>query len=146
MLNKNNDSLLRALPLLFMSSNPMKNEKSQKTTPIHISFDKRSPAAFATMFELLVDQSKSCVTTQLIDVLDQIVETGYPIVTKFFDESFYVTDQFKGLHALTWPESLNEERITATNTAFLCESYLQKCVTDDTYIEDEDKEKRDEAL
>ena len=83
---------MRAIPLLFMTSNPTLNLPGKKTTPIHIAFDKQSPAAFETMFELLVEQKRHCVTGQLFDVLKFIIESNSPSVISFFNESFYVTD------------------------------------------------------
>lgn len=61
------------LPLVFLHSNPMINKPGKKTTPIHIALDKQSPIAFETMFALLVDQRKVCVTSQLLDVLEAII-------------------------------------------------------------------------
>lgn len=69
------DSRIQMLPLIFLHSNPQLNKPGKKTTPIHIALDKQSPIAFETMFETLVDQQRVCVTSQLLDVLETIINS-----------------------------------------------------------------------
>lgn len=70
----------------------MLNDIGKKTTPIHIAIDKQSPMAFETMFKMLVDTPRLCITSQLLDVLDYIIDNGSETVLDFFSNSFYVTD------------------------------------------------------
>jgi hypothetical protein len=57
------DSRIKMLPLVFLHSKPQLNNPGKKHTPIHIALDKQSPISFESMFELLVDQRKVCVTS-----------------------------------------------------------------------------------
>ena len=68
-----NDARIKMLPLLFLHSDPTKNKPGQKTTPIHLALDKQSPMAFEIMLGLLKEQNKVCVTSQLLDRLEDIV-------------------------------------------------------------------------
>ena len=111
------------LPLVFLHSNPALNPPGKKTTPIHIALDKQSPIAFETMFELLVDQRKVCVTSQLLDVLDPIINSSSQSVLDFFNNCFYITDQYDGLRALEWEEE-GEELICATSSAYMTDAFL----------------------
>jgi len=74
--NRQDDSRVNMLPLVFLHSNPALNAPGKKTTAIHIALDKQSPIAFELMFELLVNQQKVCVTSQLLDVLDPIINSS----------------------------------------------------------------------
>lgn len=56
------------------------------------------------MMELLVDQHKVCVTSQLLDVLEVIINSNSQAVLDFFDNSFFITDQYAGLRALEWED------------------------------------------
>ena len=71
---KQDDSRINLLPQTFLHSSPKLNPAGKKTTPIHIALDKQSPIAFEIMFELLVNQNHICVTSQLLDVLPNIIE------------------------------------------------------------------------
>jgi len=72
---RSEDVRVNMLPLVFLHSDPMKNKPGKKTTPIHIALDKQSPISFELMFELLVHQRKVCVTSQLLDVLETIINS-----------------------------------------------------------------------
>jgi hypothetical protein len=72
---RSDDSRVNMLPLVFLHSNPLLNKPGKKTTAIHIALDKQSPISFESMFELLVNQRKVCVTAQLLDVLETIINT-----------------------------------------------------------------------
>ena len=85
------DQRILMLPLLFLHSNPALNPPGKKTTPIHIALEKKSPVAFATMFDLLVDQTKASISSQLLDVLEPIINSTSPGVLDFFNKSFFVT-------------------------------------------------------
>lgn len=106
----------------------MLNPKGKKTTPIHIAIDKQSPIAFETMFKMLIDMPKHCITTQLLDVLEYIIDDGSQTVLDFFDSSFYVTDQYSGLHALLWEDESADDMIVALPTAYLTKDFLQSIV------------------
>jgi len=121
------DARINMLPLVFLHSNPKFNPPGKRTTPIHIALDKQSPIAFETMFQLLVDQRKVCITSQLLDVLDPIINSSSPAVLDFFNNSFYITDQYDGLRALEWEEE-GEEKICATSTAYITDEFLQSLV------------------
>ena len=62
MRERTDDSRIKMIPLVFLHSNPALNKPGMKTTPIHIALDKQSPVAFETMFQLLVDQKRVCIT------------------------------------------------------------------------------------
>ena len=61
------------LPLLFLHSDPARNKPGGKTTPLHLALDKQSPMAFEIMMGLLKEQTKVCVTSQLLDRLEDII-------------------------------------------------------------------------
>ena len=79
------------------------------------------------MFSMLVQQQKVCVTSQLLDVLDPIINSTSQSVLDFFNNSFYITDQYAGLRALEWEEE-GEEKICATTTAYMTDEFLQSLV------------------
>lgn len=86
------DPRVNMLPMVFLHSNPQLNKPGKKTTPIHIALDKQSPISFDTMFAMLVNQTKICVTSQLLDVLETIISSQSQSVLDFFENSFYITD------------------------------------------------------
>lgn len=114
---------MKNLPLIFLHSNPALNAPGKKTTPIHIALDKQSPMAFSTMFELLVEKTKVCVTSQLLDVMEPIINSTSPAVLEFFNTSFYITDQYDGLRAFEWQKE-GDEMICATTSAYLTDEFL----------------------
>ena len=80
------------LPLLFLHSDPVKNKEGQQTTPLHLALDKQSPLAFGIMLDLLKEQNKVCITSQLLDRLEDIVNMESEVVLEFFSECFFTTD------------------------------------------------------
>ena len=122
------DPVLKMIPSLFLHSNPMLNPIGKKTTPIHIAIDKQSPMAFETMFKMLIDSPKLCITSQLLDVLEYIIENDSETVLDFFNNSFYVTDQFSGLHALLWEDESVDDMIIALPTAYISSEFIQAFV------------------
>ena len=80
------------LPLMFLHSDPYRNKPGHKTTPVHIALDKESPMSFELMLGLLKGQKKVSVTAQLLDRLEDIINSGSTVVNEFFDECFFVTD------------------------------------------------------
>lgn len=80
------------LALMFLHSDPSRNKPGQKTTPIHLALDKQSPLSFEIMLNLLKNQRKVSVTAQLLDRLQDMIDSGSPVVNEFFDECFFVTD------------------------------------------------------
>ena len=44
------------------------------------------------MLNLLKNQRKVSVTAQLLDRLQDMIDSGSPVVNEFFDECFFVTD------------------------------------------------------
>lgn len=132
------------LPLVFLHSNPQLNKPGKKTTPIHIALDKQSPISFETMFSLLVHQRKVCVTSQLLDVLETVINSQSQSVIDFFENSFYITDQYAGLRALEWEDMSSEEKITATASAYLTDEYMQSLVASKTEDEDEELDLEEE--
>ena len=56
------------------------------------------------MLQLFVDQKKVCVTSQLINKIDEIINSPSQAVLDFFNESFYITPQFDGPRALEWDD------------------------------------------
>ena len=82
------------LPLMFLHSDPARNKDGSKTTPLHLALDKQSPMAFEIMLNLLKDHTKVCVTSQLLDRLEDIIAQNSPVVNDLFNQSFFITDQF----------------------------------------------------
>ena len=122
---RSEDSRVKMLPLVFLHSNPQLNKPGKKTTPIHIALDKQSPISFETMFGLLVDQHKICVTSQLLDVLEVIINQKSQTVLDFFNNSFLITEQYSGLRALEWDDPNSDEKIVATSCAYLTDPTMQ---------------------
>ena len=97
---------------------------------------------------MLVEQHKGCVTGQLLDMLDTIIDSSSQSVLDFFDQSFYITDQFSGLRALEWEDPDSEEKIVAISTAYLTDEFMQSLVSsaeiemepdkEDEYFDDEE--------
>ena len=86
------DPRIDMLPLMFLHSDPARNKPGQKTTPLHIALDKQSPLSFEIMLNLLKTQRKVSVTSQLLDRLEDMVNSGSTVVNEFFNECFFVTD------------------------------------------------------
>ena len=107
-------------------------------TPIHIALKKQSPIAFEIMFKLLGNQQKVCATSQLLCVLELLVNSSSQAVIDFFENSFLITDQYAGLLALQWDDHKKEEMIIATSSAYLTEDYIQSLVSTKK-INDEDE-------
>ena len=122
---RRDDARVKLLPLVFLHSSPLLNKNGKKTTPIHIALDKNSPVSFEIMIQQLVDQRKVCVTSQLIDVLEIIINSPSQSVLEFFNNSFYITDQFDGPRALEWDDQSIDEKIVAVSTAYLTAEYMQ---------------------
>ena len=81
------------------------------------------------MLDLLKEQTKVCVTSQLLDRLDDIIGLESEVVLEFFDKSFFITDQFSGTQALEWTLADGiTEQIVPVSTSFLTKEYLQTCV------------------
>ena len=78
---------------------------------------------------MLIDQHKVCVTSQLLDMLDTIIDSSSQSVLDFFDQSFYITDQFSGLRALEWEDPDSEEKIVAVASAYLTDEFMQSLVS-----------------
>ena len=101
------------------------------------------------MFSLLVSQTKVCVTSQLLDVLETVINSQSQSVLDFFENSFYITDQYAGLRALEWEDKNSEEKITATSCAYLTDEFMQSLVSnkeDDESVEQIDEETFLEAM
>ena len=47
----------------------------------------------------------------------------------FFDQSFYITDQFSGLRALEWEDADSDEKIMAISSAYLTDEFMQSLVS-----------------
>ena len=90
------DARINMLALMFLHSDPSRNKPGQKTTPLHLALDKQSPLSFEIMLNLLKNQRKVSVTAQLLDRLEDIINSKSTVVNEFFDECFFVTDQFDG--------------------------------------------------
>ena len=95
---------------------------------------------------MLIDQHKVCVTSQLLDMLDTIIDSSSQSVLDFFDQSFYITDQFSGLRALEWEDD-SDEKIIAIPSAYLTEEFMQSLVSsaepemefkEDSYYDDDE--------
>ena len=140
------DTRVNMLPLVFLHSNPHLNESGLKTTPIHIALHKKSPISFECMLGLLVDQRKVCVTSQLLDELKVIINWKSQAVFDFFNNSFFITDQYDGLRALEWDDPNSEEMIKAISCAYLSDQYLTSIVRKKKDLKDkkEDIQNKDE--
>jgi len=88
------------------------------------------------MFSLLVNQHKVCVTSQLLDILEAIINSQSQSVLDFFENSFYITDQYAGLRALEWEDMSSEEKITATSCAYLTDEFMQSLVANKSNNDD----------
>jgi len=68
------DPRVSMMPLMFLHSKPDHSKnKSGKTTPLHLALDKQSPLSFEIMLDLLKDKRKVCITSQLLDRLEDII-------------------------------------------------------------------------
>jgi len=66
-----------------------------------------------------------CVTSQLLDRLEAIISQNSSIVTDFFADAFFVTDQFLETNALDWTlGEEKEEHWVCVPTSFLTLEYL----------------------
>ena len=112
------------LALMFLHSDPKRNEKGCKTTPLHVALDQNSQLAFDIMFGLLCEQNKVCITPHLLDRLPDIMNKNSDVVLDFFDKSFFITDQFSEDQVLEWVDK-DEEKYVAVPTSYLTKEYLQ---------------------
>ena len=142
---RSDDVRVNMLPLVFLHSNPALNRPGKKTTPIHIALDKQSPIAFETMFELLVSQNKVCVTSQLLDVLDPIINSQSQAVLDFFNQSFLITDQYEGLRALEW-EAAGDEKICAIPSIYITDDFMQSLVRKKSTNDEEEQDEAQDPL
>ena len=70
-----------------------------------------------------------CVTSQLLGRLEDIINQESPTVIEFFDQSFFITDQFSGAQALEWTIGEDkDELIVPVASSFLTKEYLQTFV------------------
>ena len=65
------------------------------------------------------------------------------VVIRFFDSSGYVSQQFSDLHALTWPDDLEDDVFLPSHTAYLSKDQLQNFVTPEA-LPDADSSKDEE--
>ena len=96
------------LPLVFLHSDPKRNQPGVKTTPLHLALDQQSPLAFDIMLGLLSEQTKVCVTQHLLDRLGDIVDIESKVVLDFFNNCFFATDQFCEPMAIEWDDDDTE--------------------------------------
>ena len=112
------------LALMFLHSDPKRNEKGIKTTPLHVALDQNSQLAFDIMFGLLSEQTKVCITPHLLDRISDIMNKNSDVVLDFFDKSFFITDQYSDDQVLEWVDK-DEEKYVAVPTSYLTKEYLQ---------------------
>ena len=62
-------------------------------------------------------------------MLDTIIDSSSQSVLDFFDQSFYITDQFSGLRALEWEDADSDEKIMAISSAYLTDEFMQSLVS-----------------
>ena len=62
-------------------------------------------------------------------MLDTIIDSSSQSVHDFFDQSFYITDQFSGLRALEWEDADSDEKIMAISSAYLTDEFMQSLVS-----------------
>ena len=62
-------------------------------------------------------------------MLDTIIDSSSQSVLDFFDQSFYITDQFSGLRALEWEDPDADEKIIAIPSAYLTDEFMQSLVS-----------------
>ena len=62
-------------------------------------------------------------------MLDTIIDSSSQSVLDFFDQSFYITDQFSGLRALEWEDPDADEKILAIPSAYLTDEFMQSLVS-----------------
>lgn len=137
------DPRVRMLALMFLHSNPDLNSPGMKYTPLHIALDKQSPQSLEIMLDLLKGQRRVCVTSQLLDRLENIIAQNSSIVNEFFESAFFITDQYLETNALDWTLGEDkEEHWVCVPTSFLTLDYLQSIVRGDE--ETKDLEDQDE--
>ena len=141
------DARIHMLPLMFLHSDPGRNKGGGKTTPLHLALDKQSPMAFEIMLSLLKDHTKVCVTSQLLDRLEDIIAQNSPVVNEFFDQSFFITDQFSGAQALDWTIGDDkDEHYVNVPSSFLTRETLQKLVQGPAGVKAEGEEDDPDSL
>lgn len=79
------------------------------------------------MLGMLQETKKAFITQQLVDKLDDIVNNGSETVNQFFDNAFFINEQFSASKALKWHGDA-DEKIVAVPSAFLTDDELQKCI------------------
>ena len=112
------------LALQFLHSDPNRNEKGCKTTPLHVALDQNSQLAFDIMLGLLTQQTKVCITPHLLDRLPDILNKNSDVVLDFFNDSFFITDQFLEDQVLEWSDKEREELFVNVQTSYLTKEYL----------------------
>ena len=113
------------LPLVFLHSDPKRNQPGVKTTPLHLALDKQSPLAFDIMLGLLSEQTKVCVTQHLLDRLGDIVDIESKVVLDFFNNCFFATDQFCEPMAIEWDDDDTEQLFVNVPTSYLTKEFIQ---------------------
>ena len=112
------------LALTFLHSDPNRNKKGCKTTPLHVALDKNSQLAFDIMLGLLCEQTKVCITPHLLDRLSDIMNKNSSVVLDFFNKSFFITDQYSEDQVLEWENGDQEELYVKVPTSYLTKEYL----------------------
>ena len=80
------------------------------------------------------------ISGQLVDKLDDVINSGSETVNEFFDNAFFINEQFATSKALKWCGEDNE-KIVAVPSAFLIDSEIQKSIMQDANkAADEDEE------
>lgn len=64
----------------------------------------------------------------------------------FFENSFYITDQYAGLRALEWEDPNTDEMIMATSCAYLTDGYMQSLVSSKAGKEDDEEDEDEMSL
>lgn len=73
------------------------------------------------MLEMLYTTKKVFITSQLVDKLDDIINSGSETVNEFFDGAFFINEQYATSKALRWHGDENE-KICAIPSAYLTDS------------------------
>ena len=116
------------LSLQFLHSDPSRNVEGCKTTPLHVALDQNSQLAFDIMLGLLSQQTKVCVTPHLLDRLPDIMNKNSDVVLDFFNDCFFITDQFREDQVLEWADKDQDELFVHVPSSYLTKEYLQKIV------------------
>lgn len=86
------------MPLVLLHPDP--NGK----TALDLALERKVPISFEMMVDLLEDFPHFCLSKMMLRAFPSMIESGSPIVNKFFDSATYKPPLFQFNLEVPWPD------------------------------------------